>query len=157
MSDKNLSPQRQRLLDAMTYAIYANSMMAVFFHTAVAEQVGLGPTEEKALLLLSAAGAMTAGEIAYHTGLTTASVTSLIDRLENKGFVRRVRDTQDRRRVIVEANQERLAELNQIFASLQGTFDDLLDDYSDEQLSTIIDYLTRSTLRSREAMMKLKQ
>lgn len=157
MSSNNLSDKRLQLIEAMTYAVYTSSTMAVFFHTAVAEQVGLGPTEEKTLLLLSGVGALTAGEIAHHTGLTTASVTSLIDRLEKKGFVRRVRDTQDRRRVIVEPDAERLAELNQVFSSLQGTFEDMFDDYSDEQLSTIIDYLTRSAMRSRDAMLKLKE
>jgi hypothetical protein len=34
-----------------------------------------------------------AGDIARHSALATASVTNLLDRLEQKGFVRRVRDT----------------------------------------------------------------
>lgn len=149
--------QRQELLEAVTHAIYASSTAAVFFHTAIAEQLGLGATEEKTLLLLSGAGSHTAGEIARHTGLTTASVTDLIDRLEHKGFVRRVRDTKDRRRVIVEPNTERLAELAQVFSSFQGVFTDLLDSYSDEQLATIADYLNRATNYSREAITKLSQ
>jgi DNA-binding MarR family transcriptional regulator len=59
--------------------------MAVFFHSVISEQIGMGPTDEKTMLILSG-GPLTAGEIAKHTGLTTASVTSLIDRLEAKGF-----------------------------------------------------------------------
>src|SRR5438309_12003051 len=116
----------------------------------MAEQVGLGATEEKTLSLLGKRGPLTAGEIAAHTGLTTPSVTSLIDRLENKGMVRRVRDPHDRRRVIVEPNQQRLAELDQVFHSLQEAFRELLEIYSDEQLATIADYLTRAVQRSQE-------
>ena len=52
--------------------------------------------------------------------------TDLEQRLEQKGFVRRVRDTQDRRKVIVELNQARLAELMSVFGTLQGVFDGLL-------------------------------
>jgi DNA-binding MarR family transcriptional regulator len=148
---------RQKLLEAVTFAIYDNSTVAVFFHTAVAEQVGLGATEEKTLLILSGFGRLTAGEIAQHTGLTTASVTSLIDRLETKGFVRRVRDDEDRRRVFVELIQERFVELTKVFASLQGTFDDMLTSCTDEELIIITKYLNLATQRSREAIFKLRQ
>jgi DNA-binding MarR family transcriptional regulator len=116
----------------------------------MAERVGLGATEEKALSLLSQRGRLTAGEIASHTGLTTPSVTGLLDRLESKDMVRRVRDPQDRRRVIVEPNQDQFAKLAQAFSSLQETFRDLLEIYSDEQLATIADFLTRAARRSQE-------
>jgi DNA-binding MarR family transcriptional regulator len=153
LSSKQIS--REELIEGVLKAVYANSTAAVFFHTAIAEQVGLGATEEKTMLILSA-GPLTAGEIAQQTGLTTPSVTSLIDRLEKKGFVQRVRDLQDRRRVIVELNQERFAELMKVFGSLQGQFDSFLDGYSDEQLSTIIDFLTRMTSMSQATMATLQ-
>lgn len=146
---------RTQLIEALTRAIYESSSTAVFFHAAIAAQLGLGATEEKTLLILSGSGPLTAGEIAERTGLTTASVTSLIDRLERKGFVQRVRDTTDRRRVIVEPNETRLAELRQVFGSVQGAFTDLFDVYSDEQLATITDYLSRAVQRSREAIAQL--
>jgi DNA-binding MarR family transcriptional regulator len=81
----------------------------------------------------------------------------LIDRLERKGFVRRVRDLNDRRRVIVEVDEARLAELTEVFTSLQGTFHDLLTPYSDEQLVTITDFLRRASQRSQEAIARLRQ
>jgi DNA-binding MarR family transcriptional regulator len=145
---------REELLEALIPAVYENSTMAVFFHTAVAEQFELGATEEKTLLMLSG-GPLTAGEIAQNIGLTTAAVTNLIDRLERKGFVRRVRDMQDRRRVIVEADEARQAELMQVFSSLQGVFQDLVDVYSDDQLAAIIDFLKRTTQHSRDAIERL--
>jgi DNA-binding MarR family transcriptional regulator len=129
----------------------------VFFHAAIAEQVGLGPTDEKTLFLLRGLGSLTAGEIAQHTGLTTASVTNLIDRLERKGFVQRVRDSSDRRRVIVQPNDARLAELDQIFNRAVGTFDSVLDTYDDAQLATIADFLDRATEYSRNVIATLQQ
>lgn len=152
MSSQHLSSHsnRERLIEAVMNASRDSSTMAVFFHTTIASQVDLGATEEKTLFLLSRLGPLTAGEIAHHTGLTTPSVTSLIDRLESKGFVQRVRDERDRRRVIVERNEERLAELNRTFDSLQENFTDFLEGYSDDQLATIADFLTRSVQRSQE-------
>ncbi len=147
---------RQELYAALIKASAINSTIAVFFHAAIAEQVDLGPTDEKTLFLLRSMGSLTAGEIAQHTGLTTASVTNLIDRLERKGFVQRVRDASDRRRVIVRPNQARLAELDQVFSRTVGTFDTLLDAYDDAQLATIIDFLERASAYSRNVIATLQ-
>jgi DNA-binding MarR family transcriptional regulator len=159
MSRGNLMEKRSReaLVAAVIAASRENSTTAVFFHTAIAEQVGLGATDEKTLAILSREGPLTAGEIAQHTGLTTASVTSLIDRLESKGFVRRVRDIKDRRRVIVEPDPARLAEFGRLFGSVQSSFQELLESYSDEQLSTIADFLTRAAQHSHTIIASLKQ
>jgi DNA-binding MarR family transcriptional regulator len=143
---------RECLIATVLQASRESSTLAVFFHTKMAERVGLGATEGKTLGLLGLLGPLTAGEIASHTGLTTPSVTGLLDRLESKGMVRRVRDPHDRRRVIVEPDQERLAERDQLFFSVQEGFRELLDIYSDEQLATIADFLTRSAQRSQEFM-----
>ena len=142
--------RRERLIETVLQGGRESSTLAVFFHTMMAEQVGLGATEEKTLGLLEKLGPLTAGEIASHTGLTTPSVTGLLDRLESKGMVQRVRDPYDRRRVIVQPNQERLAELDRLFHSVQEEFREMLEIYSDEQLATIADFLTRSVQRSRE-------
>jgi len=148
---------REALLERALKAIYESSTMAVFFHNAIAERFGLGATEEKTLLILSSVDSLTAGEIAEATGLTSASATSLIDRLERKGFVQRIRDTHDRRRVIVQPNRTRLAEISDVFASLQGAFEGLFDPYDEHQLATIVDFLIRSAQQSREAIEKLNR
>jgi len=149
--------QGDELKAAVIRASRENSTLAVFFHTAIAEQVGLGATDEKTLFILRRDGPLTAGEIAQQTGLTTASVTNLIDRLERKGFVQRVRDSADRRRVIVQPNEERLAELDRLFGSIQAAFALMLDAYNDAQLATIADFLTRSAEYTRQAMAAFAQ
>jgi DNA-binding MarR family transcriptional regulator len=146
---------RHELIQTVIRASQESSTTAVFFHTAIAERVGLGATEEKTIYLLSSMGPLTAGEIAQHTGLTTASVTSLIDRLESKGYARRVRDQKDRRRVIVELNAEKQAELVRFFDSFQETMTSLLERYTDEQLVVIADFLVRAAQHSRETVARL--
>ena len=151
------TPDREQLRNAVIQASRENSTVTVFFHTAIAEQFGLGATDEKTLFILQRYGSLTAGEIAQHTGLTTASVTNLIDRLERKGFVQRVRDTADRRRVIVQPNPARMAEFDRIFSAIQVSFGPLLDSYSDAELAVIADFIARATHYARETIEKFDQ
>jgi DNA-binding MarR family transcriptional regulator len=50
---------------------------------------------------LAESGPLTVGEQAEHLGLTAPTVSELVDRLESKGLVDRLRDDRDRRRVFV--------------------------------------------------------
>src|SRR3954469_8861669 len=79
------------------------STMTVLFHSRIAEQMGLSGTDHKCLdLVMRASEPLTAGQIAQRSGLSTGAVTGVIDRLERRGFVRRIRDPHDRRKVLVE-------------------------------------------------------
>ena len=71
------------------------------YDEAVGEIYGLSAAERLCLSFLWP-GPQTASAIARETRLTPAAVTSLIDRLESRGFVRRKPDPGDRRKVLVE-------------------------------------------------------
>ena len=145
-----IHPQRQALIEDILMAGRESSTATVMFHTVIAGRAGLIATDTKTLDTLIRVGPVTAGELARHTGLATASVTSLIDRLEKKGLVRRVRDKKDRRRVIVEPMRERIAEGFSLFGSVRTAYAEVLDFYSDDQLKTILDFMRRSAQRTRE-------
>src|SRR4030095_3865035 len=81
--------------------IRRHSTATVLFHAAIAEQLGLNATDHKAADLLMQRGPLSAGALAELAGVTTGSVTGMIDRLERAGWVRRTRDPADRRRIIV--------------------------------------------------------
>ncbi|MFI0222975.1 MarR family winged helix-turn-helix transcriptional regulator [Streptomyces lydicus] len=74
---------------------------------------GLHPTDLRALIsLLDAARAgeeSTPGRLGAHLGLNSAGTTALVDRLERLGLIRRVRDTRDRRRVLLEVDDRAIA------------------------------------------------
>ena len=127
----------------------------VMFDSAIAERLGLNVTEEKTIGILDRLGPLSAGEIAAHTGLATASVTSLIDRLEAKGFVRRARDADDRRRVIVELRAERASAVGPLFDSFVRSYSHLLSGYRNEELAIILDFMVRVTGQLRAETMKL--
>ena len=80
-----------------------SSTLTVMFHARIAEQMGLSGTDHKCLdLAMRADEPITAGRLAELSGLSTGAVTGVIDRLERRGFVRRVRDPYDRRKVLIE-------------------------------------------------------
>jgi DNA-binding MarR family transcriptional regulator len=89
---------------------------------------------------------MTAGQLAKTTGLTTGTITGIVDRLEKAGWARRAADPHDRRRVIVhpgpQDNQKTAAEL---YASHAEIMDQLLAEYNDEQLTFILQFVRRLT------------
>lgn len=101
--------RRAVLLEDLRAAGRRHSDATVIFHGAIAERLGIHSTDEKTMSLLEREGPMLAGAIAEKTGLATASVTALLDRLEARGFIRRTRDPADRRRVIVEADRAGVA------------------------------------------------
>src|SRR6516225_11395093 len=87
--------------------------------TASAERIGINVTDLNCLNILALQGHMTAGDLARVTGLTTASITGVIDRLEEAGFVRRERDPHDRRRVIVRLSLDKaVRDVASVFAPM---------------------------------------
>jgi DNA-binding MarR family transcriptional regulator len=50
---------------------------------------------------LAAAGPLTVGELATHLRLSKATATELVNRVEERGLIDRLRDDRDRRRVFV--------------------------------------------------------
>ena len=80
---------------------------------ALTREVGLNISQLLVLQILEEGGEATAGGIAARVNLKQATVTSLLDKLEQRGFVRRQRGESDRRKVWVElmpAGREALAQ-----------------------------------------------
>ncbi len=77
---------------------------SIQMHEAVGRRAGLSGTDHKYLGFLIERGAMTAGEWATLTGLTTGAVTGLIDRFEKKKLLKRRLSPDDRRKVMIEPN-----------------------------------------------------
>jgi DNA-binding MarR family transcriptional regulator len=140
---------RAALIEALTAAGRGHSTATVLFHETMAGRFGLSATDTKAIDILSRGGPLTAGDLVERTGLASPSVTALIDRLEQKGFVRRVRDTMDRRKVIIELVPEGLARMGSAFAEFQDSLDELWAPYNMEELKIILDFLQRAEAHMR--------
>lgn len=122
-----------------------NSTAAVLFHHALAERVGLGPTDHKCLDLLRERGGMTGSELAAITGLTSGAVTGVVARLERAGYLRRDPDPQDRRKQILYPQPERLQEIHDMIDPLRVDAAALLEGFDSHQLTAIAEFLAGST------------
>jgi len=134
------------------------STETILLHQAIADRLGLNLTDHKALgFLLDAEGPITAGELAVRTGLTTGAITGIVDRLENAGFVRRKRDADDRRQVILEVIMDKVRrEIFPLFDQLAKRMSALAASYSPHDLATIMTFLERGLAISREYRAKLQ-
>lgn len=72
------------------------------FDEVACQKLGVNRTDLRCLNIVENQGRVTAGRLAELSGLTTAAVTAVLDRLERAGYARRVRDDKDRRQVFVE-------------------------------------------------------
>ncbi|GAA3087561.1 MarR family transcriptional regulator [Pseudonocardia yunnanensis] len=108
---------------------------------AVAQQVGLGGSDCQFVALLGVHGPLTAGRLAELSGLTTGTVTGVLDRLEKAGYARRVRDATDRRKVLVTPVPEAMATLAEYHQAHGEHLDAVLRRRDAAQLQVIADFL----------------
>ncbi len=154
--ESDASDSQAALAEALAEAGRALSTAEVLFHRAVAESAGLSPGDHKYLDVLLQEGPMPAGRLAELTGLTTGAVTGIVDRLEEAGLVRRTRDPDDRRKVIIRLREkEAMRKLGPAFEGLREAVDRLAARYTEEELAAILDYMRRCTVVLREQTQRL--
>lgn len=129
----------EQLMDLMRQT----SAFGLLIHQSIADRLGLIPTDLKCLDAARGEHRLTAGRLAELTGLSTSATTAALDRLERRGFVARVRDETDRRRVFVVSTGQHEAELARLFAPLAEASRQLLARYDDAQLALLVDFVTR--------------
>jgi DNA-binding MarR family transcriptional regulator len=116
---------------------------------AIAARIGLHRTDLRCLEIAARSGGVSAGELAESAGLSTSAVTSVVDRVERLGFVRRVRDATDRRRVLVEVTDLGRKRGWEAFRGLMEGTQAVLAGYSVEEL----DLLERFVGQVREVLV----
>ena len=121
------------------------STQTVFLHEAIAQTSGLNATDTRCLSLIRfhPGGFVTAGWLSDMAGLTTGAITHILDRLEKRRFIERVRDTEDRRKVFVRIRPESFAELEAQYEALGRSYRSVIEQYSDSELRLITDYLEK--------------
>jgi DNA-binding MarR family transcriptional regulator len=111
---------------------------------AAADQYGLNRTDMRALDIVGRAGPLTPTDLARLLGFTTGGVTTVLDRLERAGYVRRRADATDRRRLVVETTAATTNRDQEVFGDLIRQTGELVAAYTEDQLAVIDDFLTRA-------------
>jgi len=147
--------RRGELIDLLLGMSQVASTETALFHQEAASAYGLGITDMKTLSVLQQAGPLSAGQIADRISLTTGAVTNVIDRLEQRGLVKRQRDTKDRRKVIVGVNSRTLAKGENVYRSMGRAFDQLLRGYTTSELEFLVKFHEDTIELTRQEVAKL--
>jgi len=106
---------------------------------AVAERLEINATDHRCLDILDQRGAMTAGGLADALGLTASAVTTVLDRLEQRRYVRRATNPDDRRQVLVALTPLLRRRARKLYGDGQEV-DAVLERYSADELVLLRDF-----------------
>jgi DNA-binding MarR family transcriptional regulator len=136
-----VSKEHEQLMSEVREAFRLNGQAGDAMDQAAAEFLGIHRTDTRLLDVLQMKGRMSAGELARSGQLSPGAGTAALDRLERAGYVRRVRDEKDRRRVLVEVT-DRLEKLTwELYGPLATSGDAMLRDLTEEHLTIMRDVM----------------
>ena len=132
--------KKQELVTDLLHLARAHEAANDAFDEVAREKLGINRTDLRCLNIIDNSGPMTAGRLAELSGLTTAAVTSVLDRLERAGYARRVRDQPDRRQVMVEVTPLLAERATPIWGPLGEEARSTLSRMSAEELRALVDF-----------------
>ena len=109
----------------------------------LARAAGLPASQRMLLQVLEEEGESRAGVLATRLGITQATTTNILDRLEKAGLVQRRRYDSDKRRVLVSLTKEGFSRLSAAPDGLQELFADRFDQLEPWEQSMTIAALER--------------
>ena len=129
------------------------------FFRAAAARIEMTDTDVQVIDILESTGEAAAGQLADLMGLTTGTFTAILNRLEKAKLVRRERDPNDGRRVIVRlaTGSDGKREIGPLFASLEKAWEEMAAQYDDEQKAILLAFLQRSNALAREEITRLRE
>jgi DNA-binding MarR family transcriptional regulator len=151
-----MSSDKRKVFDELVYEIRRSQEATQRFDDAVAEAAGLNRTDMRCLDVIGLEGPVTAGRLAEATGLTSGAMTTALDRLERAGYARRVRDTADRRRVLVEVTPLALEGAQRFYGDHMAQSERLYQHYTEAELALLLDFVRGSRLFNEQSAAKLE-
>lgn len=136
--------KRQALTAAVGAALRAYQRAVDAFDDAAAATLGIARSDLRCLDVLLERRSTTPGELADALGLTSGSVTAMLDRLETLGYLRRAPVAADRRRVDVRPTPAALRAVGKLWGPLAGEGGRLMGHYSTAELEVLMDVLRRA-------------
>jgi DNA-binding MarR family transcriptional regulator len=129
------------------------------FFRAAAARIGIAVTDMQVMDILESTSEASAGQLADLTGLTTGAITRILDRLEEAGLVRRERDPNDGRKVIVRLarGKDEMHKVRSILDSVGKAWDEVASRYDDEQIAFLLEFLKHSNALSRKEFVRLQE
>jgi DNA-binding MarR family transcriptional regulator len=90
-------------------------------------------------------GPLSPSALARLARLHPATMTGVLDRLEQGGWIVRERDANDRRAVVVRVVKERSADIFRLYSGMNAEMDGIIDGFDESQLAAIAEFIERTT------------
>jgi DNA-binding MarR family transcriptional regulator len=128
--------------------------LAVYSHR-VGSHVELKDIDFDCLDVIARHGPLTPTALAARMGVHAATMTGILNRLEAGGWISRVPAADDRRAVRVAPTPDRQRELYAVLGGMNARMGEICEGYTDEQLETIADFLSRTVEAGRVSAEEL--
>lgn len=149
--------RKTELAQAITIEVRRSQVRTDAYDDTVATALGLNRTDYRCLDALDVEGPMTAGRLAATVGVSTAAMTTVLDRLERAGYARRRRDEGDRRRVLVELEPRLGAEAGRYYEPLGRMGEELASRFSEAELEVVLRFVREANELSSGSLGELRQ
>ena len=144
-------------IEQLERKIRAANAQRTLYGGVLASKLGMHQTDLECLFIITLGDKVTPGKLAQETGLTTGAITGVVDRIERAGYIRRVRDTNDRRRVFLEPVMHRIDEIRAINRRTNRAWIEELGLYSEAELELLLDFADRNYEAAVNATIALRQ
>ncbi|MFI6741584.1 MarR family winged helix-turn-helix transcriptional regulator [Nonomuraea sp. NPDC050451] len=114
------------------------------YDEAAAKLLGVNRTDLRCLELLNQHEDLTHSRLVTALGLTTGSVTALVDRLERLGYLARRPDPTDRRKTLIQLTDIARQKTWELYGPFVTEGETLMRDYSAADLELLAGFLRRS-------------
>jgi DNA-binding MarR family transcriptional regulator len=122
------------------------------FEAATSRAIGLNSTDMAALGEVMMAGPQSPTDLARRLQVSTAAVTTIVDRLEAAGHVTRSQHPTDRRGVLVSPTPESVDRAMRTLLPVAQAIDSALDQFDEDQRAVITTYLETVAEHQRAAL-----
>jgi DNA-binding MarR family transcriptional regulator len=147
-----MSSNKRQVFEELIYEVRRSQNATDRFDQAVADAIGINRTDLRCLDVIQREWPVPAGRLADQTGLTTGAITTVLDRLERAGYARRVRDPNDRRRVLVEPTLDALEGAGDLYAEHIALSERSYNRYTEKELKLLLEWVREGReLNEREA------
>ncbi len=108
----------------------------------IARRHGLSHAALNVLAVIEGAGGpLPAGEVSARMHITSGTMTTVLDTLERSGYVRRLSDPDDRRRVLVDITPPAQSVLDRMLPEIQQVSKVVMGVFEDHTLRALLDHM----------------